>query len=178
MNIKKIHRDWLFKRLDLTKLFYSYIGNNITITGDIDSNDRQWQRYFNPIWYDSTAFSIVAETTVSCSDPLFITEKTFKPIAFKHPFIIFGQTGVLKYLKELGFETFENIFDESYDTIVDVQDRISQLINQINNYKHKNYDALTLAKLKHNKELFFNKKIVKDRIVKEIINPMLEYAET
>lgn len=178
MHLKKLHRDWIFERLDLDKLLYSYVAAGFRINGDIDINDGDWQRYFNPEWYNSTAFSIVAETTMWRNDPLFITEKTFKPIAFQHPFIIFGQPGVLQYLHQQGFETFENIFDESYDTLTEIDVRITQIANQINNYSHKNYDLLTLEKLRHNKELFFNEQLVKDRIIKEILEPMIEYAET
>jgi hypothetical protein len=178
MNLKKLHRDWLFERLDLNKLLYSYVGANIRIDGDSDIDNSEWQRYFNPNWYDSTAFSIVAETTVCSADPIFITEKTFKPIAFQHPFIILGQLGILRYIRSLGFETFDNMFDESYDIEPDVTTRLNTILVQINNYSYKNYDLLTLKKLKHNKELFFNNQLVKTRIIKEIIEPILEYAET
>jgi hypothetical protein len=178
MNLKKLHRDWLFERLNLNNLLYSYVGSGFRINNDIDLNNSEWQRYFNPDWYDSTAFSIVAETTISSKDPLFLTEKTFKPIAFHHPFIIFGQSGILKQLKSIGFETFENIFDESYDHEHEVNNRLKNIVNQINNYSHKHYDLVTIQKLKHNKELFFNEQIVKDKIIKEIVEPILEYAET
>jgi hypothetical protein len=177
MNLKKTHRDWLFEGLDLSKLLYSYVGAGVRIGNDIDINDSNWQRHFNPDWYNSTAFSIVAETTIWHRDPMFITEKTFKPIAFQHPFILLGQTGILKYLKSLGFETFENIFDESYDEEYKIDKRLKNVVDQINNYSHKNYDLLTVEKLKHNKELFFNEHLVKNRIIKEIVEPILEYAE-
>jgi hypothetical protein len=178
MNLKKLHRDWLFKKLSLNELLYSYVQAGHRIDGDMDINDGEWQRYFNPNWYDSTAFSIVAETTVYHDDIIFVTEKTFKPIAFQHPFIIFGQMGILAYIRSLGFETFENMFDESYDTEPDIETRLDNLSAQINNYFHNDYDRITIEKMKHNKELFFDKQLVKTRIIKEIIEPILEYAET
>lgn len=178
INGQKTHRDWLFDKLNLEKLLYSYVDRGIRIRGDIDIHDNRWQRYFNPMWYNSTAFSIVAETTVWRDEPLFITEKTFKPIAFQHPFIVFGQTGLLTYIRELGFETFENIFDESYDAEHEVDTRLASIVNQINSYTHMQHDLVTLEKLKHNKELFFNEQLVKNNIINEIINPILEYAET
>lgn len=179
MNIEKSHRTRLLNKLDLTKLLYSYVGVGITIDGDVDiNNNNEWQRYFNPNWYNSTAFTVVAETTVSHQDPLFVTEKSFKPIAFQHPFIVFGQCGVLKYLHELGFETFENIFDESYDNYDNENTRLAYIVKQINNFQYYGYDNLTVEKLKYNKELFFNENLVKSKIIKEIIEPILEYAET
>jgi hypothetical protein len=178
MNLKKPHRDWLFEKLDLQKILYSYVGKGIKICNDINQSSPEWQRYFNPIWYNSTAFSIVAETGVSNDQQVFITEKTFKPIAFQHPFIVFGQQGVLTYLKTQGFETFENVFDESYDDEYDVDKRLNNIVNQVNEYSYKSYDLYTISKLKHNKELFFNQQLIKDRIIKEIVEPILEYAET
>jgi hypothetical protein len=178
MNIRKNHRDWLFDQVNIDKLLHSYVGKGVLISDDIDASDPNWQRYFNPNWYNTTAFSLVAETTPWHDDPLFITEKTFKPIAFQHPFIVFGQPGILTYLKAQGFETFENIFDERYDNIQEIDTRLNNIAEQVNNYSHKNYDLLTLSKLKHNKELFFDKQLVRNRIIKEIIEPILEYAET
>jgi hypothetical protein len=177
MNRKKLHRDSIFRQLDLSKLLYSYVGVGIKIDGDADINNGEWQRYFNPDWYNSTAFSVIAETTVSQQDPLFVTEKTFKPIAFQHPFIVFGQAGILKYIRSLGFETFENMFDELYDDLNDADARLANITKQINNFSYSSYDNLTIEKLKYNKELFFNETLVKSKIIKEIIEPILEYAE-
>jgi hypothetical protein len=167
MHLKKLHRTELFEKLNLDNLLFSYVAAGYTISNDMDYNDGEWQRYFNPDWYNSTAFSIVAETMVMPKDPLFVTEKTFKPIAFQHPFIILGQPGILRYLRSLGYDN-ENAIDK----------RLTSVVNQINNYSHKNYDLYTLKKLTHNKELFFNEQLVKEKIKKEIIEPILEYAET
>lgn len=51
-----------------------------------------------------------------------LTEKTFKPIALKMPFMIVGTCGSLRYLRKYGFKTFGSIWDESYDDeINDIQ---------------------------------------------------------
>lgn len=178
MNVKKIHRDWLYSKLDLNKLLYSYVGNNIYIDDDISLDNGEWQRYFNPTWYNTTAFSIVAETVISSKLPLFVTEKTFKPLAYEHPFIVYGQPGILDFLHSLGFETFENVFDESYDNIIDDKTRLDNIAIQINEYSHSEFDQITKEKLKHNRNLFFNHTLVQERIIKEIFEPILEYAET
>ena len=176
MNLARPHRTWLFDNLNLNNLLYSYVGRGIYLSNDISTNDQYWQRYFNPDWYNSTAFSIVAETTVHKDEPLFITEKTFKPIAFQHPFIVFGQPGVLKYLRKLGFETFENMFNEVYDVTFELDERMYNIAAQVNDYTYKPYDLLTIEKLRHNKELFFNKEIVVKRIKEEIIDKINEWA--
>jgi hypothetical protein len=45
-----------------------------------------------------------------------LTEKTFKAIALEMPFVLVAPAGSLEYLREYGFQTFADIFDESYDT--------------------------------------------------------------
>ena len=65
-----------------------------------------------------------------------ITEKTFKAIALEMPFVLVAPAGNLEYLREYGFQTFSDIFDESYDTETDdVQraERVTQLLQDLNN---------------------------------------------
>jgi hypothetical protein len=109
---------------------------------------------------------------------VFITEKTYKPIAFYHPFVIMGQPGSLKSLQQSGFETFENLFDESYDIELDWIKRLDLLVNIVKQFQKKPYDTLTEQKLKHNHELFFDTQLAAKHIVEEIIYPLLNYAET
>jgi hypothetical protein len=109
---------------------------------------------------------------------LHITEKTFKPIAFQHPYLLWAQPGVLKHLKSLGFETYENLFDESYDSIVDINQRLDIVVNNIKNFNKVSYDQLTLEKIKHNHNLFFNIELIRQRMINEIVTPILEWVET
>ena len=109
---------------------------------------------------------------------MFITEKTYKPIAFRHPFVIMGQQGILKSLQDNGFETFENLFDESYDNELDWMKRLDCLVNIVKQFNKQPYDTLTEQKLRHNHALFFDTPLVTKHIVEEIIYPLLNYAET
>ncbi len=76
--------------------------------------------------YENSLISIVVDTFSSKSmtfqstlseDLVFTTPKTFKAIKQRRPFIItIGKNGGdLKLLKALGFETFDSVWDESYD---------------------------------------------------------------
>jgi hypothetical protein len=58
----------------------------------------------------------VPTETVYFGRRLHITEKTFKAIALEMPFVLVATVGSLEYMKEYGFQTFADIFDESYDT--------------------------------------------------------------
>lgn len=62
--------------------------------------------------------SVVSEASFADSDgTVFLSEKIFKPIVCMHPFIIVGNRGSLKKLKEMGYKTFEGFIDESYDDL-------------------------------------------------------------
>lgn len=157
----------------LNQFIYSY--KNIRLPNDADKLDLNWQRYFNSSWYNDTYFSLVIEASDKRKD--FITEKTFKPIAFKHPFMIYSAPGSLQYIKSQGFETYENLFDESYDGVRG-SDRLDKIITNIEKFIQEPYDKTTLEKIEHNHALFFNKKLVCKRIKEEIIEPLIEYAES
>ena len=79
--------------------------------------------------YNQTIYSIVAETDwEGFSTP---TEKVFKPILAKRLFVFFGNQHYLRDLKTLGFQTFGNIIDESYDSVADNQTRWAMAFDQV-----------------------------------------------
>jgi len=173
------HRRELTVRLSglLDQLIWSFNDHGRQLPGDLDPAHPDYQRYFNPAWYDQTHFSIVAESQTT-NPEMFITEKTFKPMAFYHPFVVMAQAGLLNYLHTQGFETFDNIFDESYDQIDNYLNRVEAVINTIKNYVCEPYDKLTQQKITHNHNRFFDQALVHDRFVKEIVEPIIHYAES
>jgi len=88
-----------FSNLDIVKLT------------EIESDHRGFQELI-PLEYYQTNCDLVLEATI---DTLFITEKTWKPIVFKKPFLVYGGKGIHTKLKELGFELYEELFDYSFD---------------------------------------------------------------
>lgn len=158
----------------LEKFVWSY--KDKKLPNDVSTLHDHYQRFFNPEWYDDTYFSTVIETRQHgiCYQP---TEKTFKACAYYHPFLVVGQQGVLKLLKNMGFETYENIFDESYDDIQDFDARLDAIIKNIDHFKKEPYDQETQRRLQHNHDHFFDQVLVEFRIITEIIEPLLEHAE-
>jgi hypothetical protein len=70
--------------------------------------------------YRKSMFSIVTETDFGASDHDFLlTEKSFKPLLFGHPFIVFSGPGALRELRDLGYAGYDPIIPESYDGIFD-----------------------------------------------------------
>jgi hypothetical protein len=179
MRLDRGHRRELVVRLSsvLDQLVWSFNAHGRHLPGDLDPAHEKYQRHFNSDWYNQTHFSIVAESQVD-NPEMFVTEKTFKPMAFYHPFVVMGQAGLLDYLHTQGFETFDNLFDESYDQIHNYLARVEAVINTIKNYNCKPYDKLTQQKIAHNHNRFFDQTIVHDRFVKEIVEPIIHYAES
>ena len=183
MNKKKLHRtDFLQSLGTLTdKMIWSYVQQGRQLPNDGDMEHPGTQRFFNPKWYDETYLSVAVESVVTPVlqyTPVFITEKTFKPMAFRHPFMVYGNTGTLNLLKSMGFVTFDNLWDESYDSISDTDQRKTCIIELLKNIETTDYDTETLQRLQHNHAHFFNRELVIDRIKKEILEPIVEYAET
>jgi hypothetical protein len=175
----KPHRKQLLTALEpwLSNIMYSTVDQGRFLPNDQIESQGSFQRYFNPEWYNSTYFSIVSETVTYSHYNLHVTEKTFKPMAYYHPFVTFGQCGILAYLHELGFETFENLFDECYDTEQDQPTRLAQIVANVANFKPQDYNDLTWQKLHHNHDLFYNQTRVEKMFVEGIVNPILEYAQ-
>ena len=94
---------------------------------------REWGEiylYHRP--YVDTYFSLVTETVCSESDISFRTEKIAKPLAMGHPFVVAANRGFYRDLRNLGFQTFDKVIDESFDLIEDAQARMDRLIEVIN----------------------------------------------
>jgi hypothetical protein len=115
--------------------------------------------------YDSTSVSYICETHDNIPQCYvsnnFITEKTYRPIINRHPFVVQSTSGFLENLQAKGFQTFSTFIDESYDTYTSIEpNRVSNLVNTANsllkivpkypaeiqnivnhNYKHLIYNA-------------------------------------
>lgn len=65
-------------------------------------------------FYPNIFIDIVAETFVS-GRTFFVTEKTVRPMLLKKPFIIMGPKNFMIYLRQMGFRTFYEYWNEDYD---------------------------------------------------------------
>ena len=98
----------------------------------IDTNDPDGTMSANLNIDQSTdaLWHIVTET-VYFLPKLHLTEKIFKPIVSKRPFILVAAPGNLAYLKSYGFRTFDRWIDESYDQEADHYIRIEKITAEI-----------------------------------------------
>ena len=77
--------------------------------------------------------------------PGFITEKVWKAVSCKKPFILAATPYILRDFKKLGYKTFDGFIDESYDEIEDDKLRLKALVTEIeriNNLPSEEYHQL------------------------------------
>jgi hypothetical protein len=73
--------------------------------------------------YQNSYVNLVTETTVISR--IFVTEKTWKPIASGQLFLIIGAPGIIQHLRGLGVDTFDDIINHDYyDLELDWEQRI------------------------------------------------------
>lgn len=80
--------------------------------------------------YNHTAYSIIAETHAD-NEHSFFTEKIFKPMLARRLLVVFSGWKYLENLRKLGFQTFDNVIDESYDQILDDNKRWQAAFEQV-----------------------------------------------
>lgn len=105
--------------------------------------------------YERTFISLITETLVD-EDTLFFSEKIWKPIMVGHPFILLGNQYSLKYLKELGYKTFDKWIDESYDQMKYRHERVSHIVNELKKFSRKSVDELKQIREEMNEVCLFN----------------------
>jgi hypothetical protein len=118
------------KLLD-SKYEFAFYKNNTNITGSgfikntLFNNDWGEIYLYAPPYID-TYFSLVTETVFDYPYS-FRTGKIWKPITMGHPFIVASGAGYYRDLHQLGFRSFGNLIDESFDSIDNNQDRVERI---------------------------------------------------
>jgi hypothetical protein len=79
-------------------------------------------------FYQNSLVSLVTETNYNLTE-VTLTEKSFKPLKEKHPFIIVGAPGAIQSMRDLGFKTFNEFWSENYDTIQDPRVRLKEIVD-------------------------------------------------
>ena len=107
---------------------------------DIISNNIDEKNNFLHYWgfpydvsiYEDTLISLISETN-NVDNIVFLTEKTFRPIVNKHPFLMIGPYNSNKKLNDLGFKTFEKYM---YYTNYDINSNNSKIIEVCKNFEY------------------------------------------
>ena len=111
-------------------------------------------------FYTNFLIDIVAETWTQ-GDCFFPTEKTIRPMLLKKPMIVMGSKNYLEYLRQMGFRTFGDFWDESYDGYegTDRYTRILALVNYLATKSTNDLESMSWHMeytLQHNYDLLMN----------------------
>ena len=148
ITIKKYYPQ--FAHLQAPKKMFCRADNDQNLTNYLN-NYQVGSRSVDPSWildhnyYQQTFCSVISETSLDADKPNF-SEKTFRAICHGHPFIIIGSRYSLKFLREFGLDTYDDIFDNSYDTIADPWARLTAVFKTIDQISNK--DITELDKIK------------------------------
>jgi hypothetical protein len=85
-------------------------------------------------YYEDSYFSVVSETTYFTkwySSARFLSEKAFKPVAMRHPFILVSVPNSLDIYRIMGYKTFSPFIDEQYDQELDDGKRMLMILDEI-----------------------------------------------
>ena len=170
--IKKLNAEGLLENALYSILYAgrSLEGDAGTYRPEIRNFD---QRNYDPEWYNKTKFTVVVEATWDALT--FVTEKTFKPIMYRHPFIVFGNPMTLDSLKSWGFETYPQLFDEQYDIEMDIDSRCDLIVKQIKNLAFKGTIPDCEKSIEHNFNRFWDPALVERLMYSEMVEPILNF---
>lgn len=124
----------------------------------LDQSQRNDHSVTESKYHTNSYCNIVIETHFDAdqSNGTFLTEKTFKPIKHGQMFFVAGPAGSLQALRDLGYRTFDDVLDNTYDRIVDHTARWAKLHDAIKQSQHRLADrfAAALPDIVHNQRLF------------------------
>lgn len=146
---KFVNPNLAISRCDLHELYPTNLADACS-SADYNSRD-----------YACTAIEVVLETLFDDSRH-HLTEKILRTIACGRPFVLASTPGSLQYLRQYGFETFDGLIDETYDTVLDPQQRLEAIVQELQRISSMNSDekkslwTQLYAISQRNQKLFFS----------------------
>lgn len=192
MNQARPWRDQVWAALDQFDhdVLRSYVERGFFLPQDVELKNQNQYRV-NTSWFRDSAMSLVCESTVTpatdewghqqetaLTDPVgaFLSEKTFKAMAMLHPFMLVACPGCLQVVNQLGFETFAELWDQSYDAIENFDQRLQVIIEQLHAFDVGQLQQPVIKqKLEHNQQRLFDVTVVKSMIKNQILDPIEKF---
>lgn len=115
------------------------------------------EKYYRDVFCDIITETRFAQPTGNYS------EKVYQAMYYKKPFILCAPPNTLKHLKEHGFKTFSDFWDESYDEYTNHQERLLKIFDVIDFINDKSLNELRemyskmVDILEHNRNLLDKK---------------------
>lgn len=107
--------------------------------------------------YNQAYYNLVVEGDIDCPHQFCPTEKVVKALLTGMPFVLVGSPQFLEELKKLGFKTYNELWDESYDDEFDYDKRmqkILELCNYLSEFDWEKHKNKLIEIGNHNRECF------------------------
>lgn len=127
--------------------------------------------------YNYGALWHIVTETIYYDEKLHLTEKIFKPIVSRRPFILVGAPGNLNYLKKYGFQTFDRWIDESYDLEFDQDQRMAMIVKELDRLCQLPWDKLMNMYKEMQEVLEFNHQHFYGKFKEIIVNELVDNFE-
>jgi hypothetical protein len=104
---------------------------------DTDTQEHNIPEFRNTLipFYKNTYFSVASETSFYTSkdfvNSVFLSEKTYKEVTQRQPFVLVGTPHTLKAFRDIGYRSFSPFIDESYDDELNDSKRMMKIANEI-----------------------------------------------
>lgn len=128
-------------------------------TTDLETNRAESVRS-DRLLYIHSGISVVSETTFfktacrygfySAEPGVFLSEKAWKPIVHHHPWVMVSQPHTQLAIKQKGYQTFSEFWDESYDYEQDDVQRMTMILNLVD--KISNWSEEKFTEIVHEAE--------------------------
>jgi len=126
--VRNSHVLTLLQKLDSDEVYNNFNDDNYVF----DANHKLHQSAF---------LQVVTETVFEYPHNSY-SEKTWKPIVNLRPFVLAGVPGSLKDLQDFGFKTFNNWWDESYDNVINSDERLIAIADLVQHITSKPIEEL------------------------------------
>ena len=172
------------KDIGCDSTLYDFLDTNWIKYGAYNHLDSYAEYYLNisgtlPIkLYNSGNFNLILETDMDYHNSFFITEKTIKSLVTGMPFVVVSTPYFLKNLKNLGFVTYDSLWDESYDEEINFEQRclkIAKLCESLKDFDWEgNKQHLEYIGLK-NQQVFYTQNKIMDKYFENLEKILLQY---
>lgn len=163
---KRLHRKILIDKLKQADLLKNYAGviHSFESAADLFVGQQKYGKWLGTLtsagphkwldgkiyWdlYNTVHYELVPETRHDYAS--YPTEKIWKPIVAKIPFICLSDYRFYNTLHSLGFKTFDGIIDESFASEPDLETRVDKIIQTMSNINAQEFYERSRDICEHN----------------------------
>ena len=145
----------------LEEYMQNFLANGPYRCDELNPTEHNSHWMFVPEHFNNSYCHLVLETFFDAdgSRGCFISEKVFKPMRHGQPFVVFGTPHTLATLRRLGYRTFDQHIDNSYDTVEDNTERFKLCVNAVKKIKNQDMHAWyqhCLPDIRYNRQRFID----------------------